>query len=90
MMTTTTSKAYIELKKEIDEIKKSVDEQGLTINKIHQAIVGDKDFGHEGIVDIIKRHDVFIESQKNMWAKIYGGIIVGSSIIGFLVKVILG
>jgi hypothetical protein len=89
-MTTTTSKAYIELKKEIDEIKKSVDEQGLTINKIHQAIVGDKDFGHEGIVDIIKRHDVFIESQKNMWAKIYGGIIVGSSIIGFLVKVILG
>lgn len=90
MVTTTTSKAYIELKKEIDEIKKSVDEQGLTINKIHQAIVGDKDFGHEGIVDIIKRHDVFIESQKNMWAKIYGGIIVGSSIIGFLVKIILG
>jgi hypothetical protein len=89
-MVTTTSKAYIELKKEIDEIKKSVDEQGLTINKIHQAIVGDKDFGHEGIVDIIKRHDVFIESQKNMWAKIYGGIIVGSSIIGFLVKIILG
>lgn len=89
-METTTSKAYIELKKEIDEIKKSVDEQGLTINKIHQAIVGDKDFGHEGIVDIIKRHDVFIESQKNMWAKIYGGIIVGSSIIGFLVKIILG
>ena len=84
-MVATTSKAYIELKKEIDEIKKSVDEQGLTINKIHQAIVGDKDFGHEGIVDIIKRHDVFIESQKNMWAKIYGGIIVGSSIIGFLV-----
>jgi hypothetical protein len=90
MVATTTSKAYIELKKEIDEIKKSVDEQGLTITKIHQAIVGDKDFGHEGIVDIIKRHDVFIESQKNMWAKIYGGIIVGSSIIGFLVKVILG
>lgn len=90
MVATTTSKAYIELKKEIDEIKKSVDEQGLTINKIHQAIVGDKDFGHEGIVDIIKRHDVFIESQKNMWAKIYGGIIVGSSIIGFLVKIIFG
>ena len=62
----------------------------MTINKIHQAIVGDKDFGHEGIVDIIKRHDVFIESQKNMWAKIYGGIIVGSSIIGFLVKIIFG
>jgi hypothetical protein len=84
------SKAYTDLKKEIDDIKKSVDEQGKTIKKIHQAIVGDKDFGQEGMVDIIKKHDKFIENQKFMWAKIYGGIIVGSSIIGFLVKIILG
>jgi hypothetical protein len=84
------SKVYIELKKEIDEIKKSVDEQGLTIKKIHQAIVGDKEFSQEGIVDVVKRHDDFIESQKNMWAKIYGGILVGSSIIGFAFKFIFG
>lgn len=84
------SKIYIELKKEIDEIKKSVDEQGLTIKKIHQAIVGNKEFGQEGMVDIIKKHDKFIDAQKNMWAKIYGGIIVGSAIIGFLVKIVFG
>ena len=64
------SKAYTDLKKEIDDIKKSVDEQGKTIKKIHQAIVGDKDFGQEGMVDIIKKHDKFIENQKFMWAKI--------------------
>ena len=81
-------KIYSELKKEIDEIKKSVDEQGLTIKKIHQAIVGDKDFGQEGMVDIIKKHDDFIESQKNMWAKIYGGIFVGSAIISIVLKFI--
>jgi hypothetical protein len=84
------SKIYSELKKEIDEIKKSVDEQGLTIKKIHQAIVGDKDFGQEGMVDIIKKHDDFIESQKNMWAKIYGGIFVGSAIISIVLKFIFG
>lgn len=84
------SKAYIELKKEIDEIKKSVDEQGLTIKKIHQAIIGDKEFGQDGIVDIIKKHDKFIDAQKNMWAKIYGGILVGSAIIGFLLKLVFG
>jgi hypothetical protein len=83
-------KIYTELKKEIDEIKKSVDEQGLTIKKIHQAIVGDKDFGQEGMVDIIKKHDEFIESQKNMWAKIYGGIFVGSAIISIVLKFIFG
>jgi hypothetical protein len=82
------SKAYTDLKKEIDDIKKSVDEQGKTIKKIHQAIVGDKDFGQEGMVDIIKKHDKFIENQKFMWAKIYGGIAVGSAIIGFLLKII--
>jgi hypothetical protein len=76
------------LKKEIDDIKKSFDEQGKTIKKIHQAIVGDKDFGQEGMVDIIKKHDKFIENQKFMWAKIYGGIAVGSAIIGFLLKII--
>jgi len=81
-------KIYSELKKEIDEIKKSVDEQGLTIKKIHQAIVGDKDFGQEGMVDIIKKHDDFIESQKNMWAKIYGGIFVGSAVISIVLKFI--
>jgi hypothetical protein len=84
------SKAYTDLKKEIDEIKKSVDEQGKTIKKIHQAIVGDKDFGQEGMVDIIKKHDKFIESQKFMWAKIYGGIAVGSAIIGLLFKLAFG
>ena len=80
------SKIYVELKKEIDEIKKSVDEQGLTIKKIHQAIIGDKDFGQEGIVDIIKKHDRFIDAQKNMWAKIYGGIAVGSGLISLALK----
>ena len=81
-------KIYSELKKEIDEIKKSVDEQGLTIKKIHQAIVGDKDFGQEGMVDVIKKHDDFIESQKNIWAKIYGGIFVGSAVISIVLKFI--
>jgi hypothetical protein len=84
-----TSKEYTSLKKELDELKTSVDEQGETLNKIHQAIVGDKDFGHEGLVAMVRKHERWIESQKFMWAKIYGGIAVGSAIISILIKFIL-
>lgn len=84
-----TSKEYTSLKKELDELKTSVYEQGETLKKIHNAIVGDKDFGHEGIVAMVRKHDKWIESQKYMWAKIYGGIAVGSALISILLKLIL-
>jgi hypothetical protein len=83
------SKEYTQLKKELDELKTSVDEQGETLKKIHNAIVGDKDFGHEGLVALVRKHERWIESQKYMWAKIYGGIAVGSAIISILLKFIL-
>ena len=84
-----TSKEYTSLKKELDDLKTSVDEQGETLKKIHNAIVGDKDFGHEGLVALVRKHERWIESQKYMWAKIYGGIAVGSAIISILLKFIL-
>jgi len=83
------SKEYTQLKKELDELKTSVDEQGETLKKIHNAIVGDKDFGQEGLVAMVRKHEAWIESQKYMWAKIYGGIAVGSAIISIALKFII-
>ncbi len=80
------SKEYMELKREIEELSDCVKMQGETIKKIHNAIVGDKDFGQEGIVQMVRKHDRWITSQKFMWAKIYGGIAVGSTIATILVK----
>lgn len=84
-----TSKEYIELKKELDELKVSVSEQNETLKKIHNAIVGDKDFGQDGLAQMVKKHEQWIEGQKYMWAKIYGGIIAGSGIISFVLKYLL-
>jgi hypothetical protein len=83
-----TSKEYTQLKKELDDLKGSVDEQNDTLKKIHNAIVGDKDFGQEGLVGMVRRHDTWIEAQKFMWAKIYGGIIVGSAFVSVIWKII--
>ena len=80
------SKEYMELKKEIADLSQCVKNQGETIKKIHNAIVGDKDFGQEGIVQMVRKHDKWITSQKFMWAKIYGGIAVGSALGTLLVK----
>jgi len=83
------NKEHMELKLELDELKKLVDKQSETLRKIHNAIVGDKEFGHQGLVLMVKNHDDWIQSQKYMRAKIYGGIIVGSSAIGYILNMIL-
>ena len=83
------SKEHMELKLELDELKKLVDKQSETLRKIHNAIVGYKEFGHEGLVEMVKKHDDWIQSQKYMWAKIYGGIIVGSTAIGYILNIVL-
>lgn len=83
------NREHMELKLELDELKKLVDKQSETLRKIHQAIVGDKEFGQEGLVEMVKKHEDWIQGQKYMWAKIYGGIIVGSSAIGYILNVIL-
>ncbi len=77
---------YKILKEEIDEIKAIVEKQGDTLSKIHNAIVGDKEFGQKGLVQIVAENKSWIKSQKYLWAKIYGGIAVGSVIVSFILK----
>ena len=61
-------------------------EQQEILKKIHQAIVGDKEFGQDGLIEVVKKHDKWITAQKYMWAKVYGGIAVGSALGTFLMK----
>ena len=80
------SKEYKELKNEIEDLKRCVKSQEETLKKILNAIVGDKEFGQEGIVEMVRKHDKWIQSQKVMWAKIWGGIAVGTTLGTFLIK----
>jgi hypothetical protein len=84
-----TSEEYTELKKELDELKSCVEEQSQTLQKIHTAIVGDSTFGQLGLVQMVRKHEQWIEAQKYMWAKIYGGIAVGSAVISVTLKYFL-
>jgi hypothetical protein len=85
-MKTMETKEYKELKEEIEQLSDCVKKQGECIEKIYNAVVGDEKFGQEGLVQMIKKHDKWITSQKFMWAKIWGGIAVGSAIGSMLIK----
>ena len=80
------SKEYKELKKEIEDLKQCVKSQEETLNKILNAIVGDKEFGQAGLVEMVRNHEKWIDRQKYMWAKIWGGVAVGSAFISVLIK----
>ena len=80
------SKEYIKLKAEIEELSSSVKQQGECIQKIYNAVVGDEKFGQEGLVNLVRKHENWIHKQKFMWAKIWGGIAVGSTLITFALK----
>ena len=56
------------------------------IDKIHLALVGDTKFGQDGLVRMVKKHEVWLEKQKYMYAKIYGGMVVISTIMGLAIK----
>lgn len=85
-METMETKEYKELKEEIEQLSNCVKKQGECIQKIYNAVVGDEKFGQEGLVQMIKKHDLWIERQKYMWAKIWGGIAVGSAIGTMIIK----
>lgn len=79
-------KGYKELKAEIDNIKNVFESQGETLKKIHNAIVGDKEFGQKGLVELVNNNTNWIMAQKYFWAKIYGGIAVGTTVVTILTK----
>ena len=69
------TKGYRELKKEITSIKKDMSNMCDKIDKIHTALVGDTKFGQDGLVRMVKRHEEWLQKQKYMYAKIYGGMV---------------
>ena len=87
------SKEYKELKENIAKIEndisclqKCTSNMSDKLDKIHIAIVGNSEFGQDGLVKMVKRHEAWMESQKYMYAKIYGGMIVISTLSGLTLK----
>jgi len=65
-------KNIMHLNKEMEHIKTSLDE-------IKTAIIGNEKFGQEGLVNMVKRHEDYIEKDKKFKNKLLGaGAILGT------------
>ena len=87
------SKEYKELKKDISKIEKDIallqknsSKMCEQVDKIHLALVGDTKFGQDWLVRMVKKHEEWLEKQKYMYAKIYGGMIAISTITTLVIK----
>tara|TARA_R100001163_G_C5012194_1_gene157721 strand:- start:642 stop:899 length:258 start_codon:yes stop_codon:yes gene_type:complete len=66
-----------EIKQEIKTLQDNMMSVMEKMDRLSKAIVGDEEFGQEGLVKLVKKHERYIEKQKFLYAKIYGAIAVG-------------
>ena len=66
-----------EIKEQIRKLQENVILMADKMDRLSKAIVGDEEYGQEGIVKLVKRHERYIEKQQFLYAKIYGAIAVG-------------
>lgn len=74
-----TTKQYADLKQELDDIKESV-------NVIKTAIIGNEQFGQEGLVAVVKRHEEYIAKDRKFKQKLVGGMVVVTALWTFILK----
>lgn len=68
---------FLALHKELKDLTSKVD-------RILRTLIGDEDMGQTGLVSKVQKHEDWIESQKLVWAKIFG-IAMGSGLFGGIV-----
>lgn len=67
-------------------IKDRLLEQQTVIMKLHQTIVGDKEYGQKGLVEQVNEHRKYIEADQNLKAKFFGGTAVVGVVWTLLLK----
>lgn len=81
-----TAKYETILEKEISSMKQDIQSLEAKVDKLVLAIIGNKDFGDDGLVGMVRKHDAWIESQKFLMAKIYGAMAVIGGLWTYLIK----
>jgi hypothetical protein len=64
------------IKKALEDLKVKVDTIEKTTSKLDTTIVGDPNYGHEGLIAIVKEHQEYIHEDKKFKSKLVGGSIV--------------
>lgn len=61
---------------DIQWIKKKLGEMDLVLHKLNATVIGDADYGQQGLVEKVKEHSDYISRDEKFKSKIIGGGIV--------------
>ena len=74
------------IKKTLSSMSIKVQDMDTTLIKLNQTIVGDSAYGQKGLVEQVKEHNEYIESDKTYKAKVVGAGSVLVILYGLLIK----
>lgn len=74
------------IKKTLASMSGKVQEMDLTLIKLNQTIVGDSTYGQKGLVEQVREHNEYIESDKTYKAKVVGAGSVLVILYGLVIK----
>jgi len=74
------------IKDMLSKLSGKVQEMDLTLIKLNHTIIGDNDYGQKGIIEHVREHSDYIESDKTYKAKVVGAGSVLVILYGLVIK----
>lgn len=74
------------IKDMLTKMSGKLSEMEVSLVKLNQTVIGNKEYGQKGLVEQVNEHRKYIEDDKNFKAKMIGGATVVGVIYGVLLK----
>jgi hypothetical protein len=74
------------IKDMLTKMNGKLNEMEISLIKLNQTVIGNKEYGQKGLVEQVNEHRKYIEDDKNFKAKLIGGATVIGVIYGVLLK----
>ncbi len=75
--------------KDISYIKSEVKKQGILLERLANAVCGDEEFGHRGLIQQVNDHSKYIEKDKTFKNKIVGGVTAITTVWGMIIAAVI-
>lgn len=71
---------------DMEYIKEQLANQNTLLTKLNQTVIGDAEYGVDGLVKKVREHEKFIENEAKLKAKFIGGAVVVGTVWTLLLR----
>lgn len=76
-------------KENITYIKQEIKKQGVLLERLANAVCGDKDFGQIGLIEQVNEHSDYIAEDKTFKNKVMGGLTAITTVWGLIITAVV-